>query len=214
MHAALAPLRPDFMRAQQFMDVLFQRWLRNSLLARTPVAPERSVRTAVLADCAFALRMTADAAEIDLAPGRAVRFTGTHGLVLEARDSVEKAVLSVLARAFPSRLPFPSLCAKANQSLAEAGLPCIAHFSALHDFLHRLFALDVLDVVLCGEGEWLATRAQLGLSVLMRHQAANDLPLTNRWHEPVALTPDGKRALLDPAARADAASLARAGLLT
>ena len=213
MRAALAPLQLDFARQQQFMDVLFQRWLRDSLLSRAPIAPERNVRASVLADCALGLRMTADAGAHSLAPGQTMRFTGTHGLVIEVRDSVEKAVLSLLAAAFPSRLPFPSLCAKANQSLAEGGLPCIADFTALHDFLHRLFALDVLDVVLCGDGDWLATRAQPGLSALMRHQAANDLPLTNRWHEPVALTEQGKRALIDPSARPDAESLMRAGLL-
>jgi hypothetical protein len=48
----------------------------------------------------------------------------------------------------------------------------------------------------------------------MRHQAANDLPLTNRWHEPVALTPEGKRALIDPANHPDPIALMRAGLLT
>ena len=213
MHSALAPLQPDFTRTQQFMDVLFQRWLRNSLLSRAPVAPERAIRAGVLADCALGLRMTVDAGQNDLTPGRAMRLIGTHGLVLEARDPMEKAALSLLAGAFPSRLPFPSLCAKANQLLAEAGLPCIRDFTALHDFLHRLFALDVLDVMLCGDGDWLGTRAQPGISALMRHQAANDLPLTNRWHEPVALTPEGKRALLDPSTCPNPIALMRAGLL-
>lgn len=213
MHSALAPLQPDFTRTQQFMDVLFQRWLRNSLLSRVPVTSERAIRPGVIADCALGLRMTVDAGQNDLTPGRVMRLTGTHGLVLEARDSVEKAVLTLLAGAFPSRLPFPALCAQANQSLSEAGLPCIRDFTALHDFLHRLFALDVLDVVLCGDGDWLATRTQPGISALMRHQAANDLPLTNRWHEPVALTPDGKRALIDPVNRPDPTTLMRAGLL-
>ena len=213
MHAALAPLQPDFTRTQQFMDVLFQRWLRNSLLSRAPVAPDRVIRPGVIADCALGLRMTVDAGENDLTPGCPMRLTGTHGLVLEARDSVEKAALTLLAGAFPSRVPFPALCAKASQLLAEAGLPCIRDFTALHDFLHRLFALDVLDVVLCGDGDWLATRSQPGISALMRHQTANDLPLTNRWHEPVELTPEGKRALIDPANHPDPIALMRAGLL-
>ena len=213
MHTALAPLQPDFARTQQFMDVLFQRWLRNSLLSRAPVAVERAIRPAVMADCAFGLRMTVDAGAHHLTPGRAMRFTGTHGLVLEAREAVEKAVLALLASAFPTRLPFPALCAKANQSLAEAGLACIADFSALHDFLHRLFALDVLDVVLCGSGEWLGKSAQPSLSPLMLYQAGHDLPLTNRWHEPVALTPEGKRALIEPSVLSDPETLEQAGLL-
>ena len=213
MHAALAPLHADFARTQQFMDVLFQRWLRNSLLSRAPVAPERTIRAGVIADYALGLRMTVDVDDIRLTPGYPMQFKGVHGLVLEAREPVEKAVLTVLASSFPERLPFPRLCAMANQSLADWGLPPVSDFSALHEFLHRLFALDALDVMLCGDGAWLKMGTTPGLSALMRHQAANDLPLTNRWHEPVALTPEGKRALIDPSARPDRTALERAGLL-
>jgi trans-aconitate methyltransferase len=213
MQAALGPLKPGFVRTQQFMDVLFQRWLRNSLLSRTPVPPDRTVNCAVMAECALGLRMTVDSAAVNLAPGEPMRFTGMHGIQIEARGALEKAALSVLATAFPARLPFPVLCARANQALAEAGLPGAQDFSLLHEFLHRLFALDVLDVMLCGSGEWLKTGAKPAPSALMRYQAANDLPLTNRWHEPVALTPDGKHALVDPAAHPNADAFARAGLL-
>ena len=213
MRAALAPLQLDFTRQQQFMDVLFQRWLRNSLLCRAPVAADRAVRASVLADCALGLRMTVDADTINLTPGRPMRFTGIHGLAIEAHGSLEKAALTVLASSFPARLPFPALCAMANQSLAEAGLSGAQDFSLLHEFLHRLFALDALDVMLCGGGAWLATRSKPGPSALMRHQAENNLPLTNRWHEPVELAPDGKRALIDPAVRPDEVALAKAGLV-
>jgi len=212
MRAALAALGSDFVRRQQYMDVLFQRWLRNSLLCRTPIA-DRTVRAGVLADCALGLRMTVDAGGIDLTAGHVMRFEGVHGLVIEAREPVEKAVLTVIANSFPDRLPFPALCAMANQSLAEGGLRCIRHFVALHEFLHRLFALDALDVMLCGDGEWLKRGAKPGLSGLMRYQVEHDLPLTNRWHEPVTLTPEGKRALVDPVSRPDDVTLSRAGLL-
>ena len=213
MLSALAPLQLDFARTQQFMDVLFQRWLRNSLLSRAPVAAERAIRAGVIADCALGLRMTVDAGSINLAPGQPMQFTGIHGLVLEAREPVEKAALTVLASSFPERLPFPTLCAMANQSLAEWGLPCVNDFSALHEFLHRLFALDALDVMLCGDGAWLKMNAKPSLSALMRYQAEHELPLTNRWHEPIALTEQGKRALIDPSVRPDETALARAGLL-
>ncbi len=213
MRAALAPLQPDFMRAQQLMDVLFQRWLRNSLLSRSPVAPERKVRASVLAECVLGLRMTVDAGDVNLMPGHVMRFTGVHGIVIEAREPVEKAALTVLAERFPERIPFPALCGLANRLLAESALPNISDFAALHDFLHRLFAIDALDAMLCGDGEWLRRGPNGGLSALMRHQVQNDLPLTNRWHEPVVLTPEGRRALVDPSARPEADALARAGLL-
>jgi SAM-dependent methyltransferase len=54
MQSALAPLQLDFPRTQQFMDVLFQRWLRNSLLSRAPVAQDRAIRAGAIADCAAA----------------------------------------------------------------------------------------------------------------------------------------------------------------
>ena len=213
MRAALAPLKLDFIRAQQFLDVLFQRWLRNSLLCRASIAEARTVRASVMADCAFALRMTVDVNAIDLTPGQPMRFTGFHGLVLESCDPSEKALLTVLASSYPRRLPFPAVCAMTNQALAESALPSAGDFSATHDFMHRLFALDVLDVMLCGGGAWLATSANPGPSNLMRYQAANDLPLTSRWHEAVGLTAEGRSALIDPALRPDNAALASAGLL-
>lgn len=213
MRLALEPLQLDFARSQQIMDVLFQRWLRNSLLTRASIACDRAIRAGVLADCALGLRMTVDLDQVSLLPGYPMRFTGIHGLILEALEPVEKAVLTVLATAFPERVPFPKLCAMVNQSLAEVGLPCVSDFSLLHDFLHRLFALDALDVMLCGDGAWLKMNAQPSLSALMRHQAGHDLPLTNRWHEPIALTAEGKHALIDPSGRPDAAALKRAGLL-
>lgn len=213
MQSALAPLKADFERTQQFMDVLFQRWLRNSLLTRAPMSPERRVRAAVMADCALGLRMRAEAESVNLTPGFPVQFTGVHGLVIEAREPVEKAVLTALANRFPERVPFPALCAMSNKALGEYCLPAITDFSALHDFLHRLFALDALDVMLFGDGDWLKRSPNPALSALMRYQAENDLPLTNRWHEPVALTPEGKRALINPSVQPDAVALSQAGLL-
>jgi len=213
MQSALAPLQLDFIRTQQFMDILFQRWLRSSLLCRAPVAPERTVRAGAIADCALGLRLSVNAKTVNLTPGHPMRFTGIHGLQIETRGSLEKAVLTVLASSFPARLPFPALCAMANQTLADAGLPGAHDFSLLHGFLHGLFAIDALDVMLCGGGEWLANSSPPHLSPLMRYQVEHDLPLTNRWHEPVALTPDGRRALIDPAARPDEVALARAGLI-
>lgn len=213
MQSALAPLQLDFVRTQQFMDVLFQRWVRNSLLSRAPVAPDRAIRPGVMTDCALGLRMTVDAGSINLTPGHPMQFAGIHGLVLEAREPVEKAALTVLASSFPERLTFPALCAMLNQSLAGWGLPCVSDFSALHEFLHRLFALDALDVMLCGDAEWLRKTAKPSLSTVMRYQAENDLPLTNRWHEPVALTPEGKRALIDSSFPPDETAMALAGLL-
>jgi hypothetical protein len=142
-----------------------------------------------------------------------MRFTGIHGLVLEAREPVEKAVLTVLASSFPNRLPFPAVCAMVNQTLAEAGLRGPQDFSALHEFLHRLVALDALDVLVCGNGEWLRSGDTAGPSPLMRYQAEKQLPLANRWHEPVDLTPEGRSALTNSGVPLDKVALMRAGLL-
>jgi hypothetical protein len=67
--------------------------------------------------------------------------------------------------------------------------------------------------MLCGDGDWLRNSNPPGPSRLMRYQAKKELPLVNRWHESVELTPDGRRALTDVAARLDETTLMRAGLL-
>jgi SAM-dependent methyltransferase len=219
MRTALAELHPDFTRAQQFMDVIFQRWLRNSLLVRTAPPSVRPVNPRIIPDCALGLRMRASSDNASpfsppllLAPGTPLRLLGPNELSIDFDRPLEKAFFTVLASAAPRRIPFPEALESAHQLLHAAGLPADADSAPLHGVLYRLFALDALDLVLIGDGKWLRTAPAPAPSPLMRYQGHHHFAVTNRWHEPVTLTGDAPRTLIDPAHPANPAALEQAGL--
>ena len=77
----------------------------------------------------------------------------------------------------------------------------------------RMFGLDLLDLVLAGDGAWLHGGEPPAPSALMRYQAGHDPTVANRWHEPTSLTGDGARSLTDPTFPVNQAALRQAGLV-
>jgi SAM-dependent methyltransferase len=215
MRAALAGLDLDFMRVQQFMDVIFQRFLRNSLLCRAEPPPTRTANPMALKDCVLGLRLRPVESRVNLGPGAAMRMTGPNELSLEFDQPAEKAMLSALAQAAPARAPYWMAFDAANRLLLQAGLPPIDPATDLCGALFRLFTLDALDVGLIGDGEWLKTAQPPAPSALMRYQAQKGSTVVNRWHEPVDLTPGGRQYLTEapePSLQPQEGAL-RAGLL-
>ena len=212
MRAALVELDLDFLRTQQFMDVLFQRWLRSSLLVRGEPTT-RSPNPDAIRECALGLRWRFADGKVDLAPGAPLRLTGPNAVTLDFHRPLEKALLAGLIEAAPARVPFSDALERAHQLLQRVALPAPGDDAALHEALLRLFSIDALDLVLTGEGQWLRTNTPPTPSTLMRHQARGGFALTNRWHEQIDLTPEGRRALADPAQAVNESALRQAGLL-
>jgi SAM-dependent methyltransferase len=208
---ALGELDLDFLRAQQFMDVLYQRWLRSTLLCRA--APARELNPHVVRDCAIGLRLRPADGRVNLQPGVPMRMLGPNELTLDFDTSATKAFLAALAQAGTVRVAFPEVVENANRFLRQVGLPEIADDSALLAEVCRLFAVDAVDLVLTGNGAWLRTAEGAAPSPLMRYQAGENLPLANRWHEFIDLTAEGRRSLADPAQTPGEAALQQAGLL-
>ncbi len=212
MRAALAAITPDARGEQQFMDVLFQRWHRNSLLTRSEV-PARPPDSRALRHCALGLRLSLADASVNLQPGVPLRLHGRDGGVLEFTHPSEKALLATLAQAAPARVPFTQAVERADWFLQQVRLPRIDDPDGLCAMLYELFASDALDSVLVGDGRWLGTALAPAPSPLMRYQARHGLPLANRWHELIALTAEGCASLADAGSAIDPAALQRAGLL-
>jgi SAM-dependent methyltransferase len=212
MRAALAGLNLDFRARQQYLDVLFQRWLRNSLLSRQAQPPEPAISLPAMRDCAIGLRLEVEGDACNLAPGAPVHFSGPNGVALDLADPAEKALLAVLIEAAPRRVPFPEALAAANTMLGRHALPLIHEAAPLGALLYRLFALDALDLALTGDGAWLQTSPAPAPSPLMRYAARHGLTVANRWHEPIALTEDGRRWATAPSPSANDGAL-NAGLL-
>ncbi len=207
----LAELAPDFLRAQQFMDVLYQRWLRSTLLCRT--APARTPETETIRECAIGLRLRPAGGRANLQPGVPMRMLGPNDLTLDFDAPATKAFLAALAQTSAMRVPFPVAVENANRFLRQVGLPEIVDDSALLAEVCRLFSVDAVDLVLTGDGAWLRTGEPASPSPLMRYQARENFALANRWHEMVDLTPEGRAVLADPTQMPSEAALQQAGLL-
>jgi SAM-dependent methyltransferase len=212
MRAALAGLNLDFTRAQQFMDVMFQRWLRNSLLCRSDAPLKRVANPEVVRECALGLRIRPVEGQVNLRSGAPMRMTGLNDLSLEFVEPGEKAMLAALAQNAPARVPFPIALQAANRFLGQVGLPFMEPSAELCGMLFRLFTLDALDLALTGDGDWLRTGQPPAPSALMQYQARSGLLVVNRWHEPVTITPEGQCYIADPSQRPSEGAL-RAGLL-
>jgi hypothetical protein len=214
MRMPLEKLSPDFIQQQQFMDVIFQRWLRNSLLCRADATVQRTPDPGVIRGCALGLRLKPVETRLDLTPGAPMRLVDTSHQTIDFHQSSEKALLAVLSQSIPARIPFENVVGAANRLLAQVNLPTIEDTSETCEFLLRLFVLDALDLVLVGDGDgdWLRTSNPPAPSALMRYQSRNGLPVINRWHEPVAVTGDGLVWLTNDAAEPNEGAF-RAGLL-
>jgi hypothetical protein len=167
---------------------MFQRWMRNSLLCRVETPVKRAADIHKIQECALGLRMQLRDSRVNLAPGVVMGLAGRIELEPEFTEPDEKAMLAALAQDAPSRVPFAAALEGANRLLAQVGLPAIEAPENLCEMFYRLFALDALDLVLCGDGEWLRTSATPGPSTLMRYQSRQGSSVTNRWHEPVEHT--------------------------
>jgi SAM-dependent methyltransferase len=191
MRVPLEKLGPDFIHRQQLMDVIFQRWLRNSLLCHEQALLKRTPDSRVVLDSALGLRLYPVEARVDLAPGTAMRLVDSNHQAIDFLQPSEKALLAVLSQAVPARIPFAQAVGAANHLLTQVKLPVIEDTAETCAFLLRLFTLDSLDLVLVGDGDWLRTSKTPAPGALMRYQARNGLPVINRWHEPVTVTGEG-----------------------
>jgi Methyltransferase domain/Predicted methyltransferase regulatory domain len=213
MRAPLEKLGPHFLQQQQFMDVVFQRWLRNSLLCGEKASPQRAADARVVRDCALGLRLHPVEARVNLAPGTAMRFADSNHQVMDFQVPAEKALLAVLSQAIPARIPFAHAIGAANRLLVQVNLPAIDNTAEICAFLLRLFTIDALDLVLSGNEGWLRTANSPAPSALMRYQARTGLPVINRWHEPVTVTGEGQQWLAGDDSSPPNEAAFRAGLL-
>lgn len=212
MRAPIEKVAPEFLQRQQMMDVVFQRWLRNSLLCHAGATVKREPDARVIRDCALGLRLQPVEARVNLAPGTPMRMADSNQQATDFHQPAEKALLAVLSQASGARIPFAHCVGAANRLLAQVKLPAIEDDAEICVFLMRLFTIDALDLVLTGSGDWLRTANPPAPSALMQYQARNGLPVINRWHEPVGVTGSGEQWLTSGSLEPNEGAF-RAGLL-
>jgi SAM-dependent methyltransferase len=209
---ALGNLELDFFRSQQLLDLLGYRRVRNSLLTVSAVAAERKLNLAAIPECTVRLRLWPADGRIDLTPDVPARLQGRHEFHLSVEKPAQKAFFAALCEARPGGLPFPAALSRAAELLRQTGQPDTIDAGLLAAGIARLFTIDQCDLLLTGDGEWLRVSESPAPTPLMRHQAAHDLAVTNRWHENVELTTDERRWLAGEAVTVNEAALLRSGL--
>ena len=210
--APLAAFAGEPLQAQQLLDLLGHRRLRNSLLVRADAPPARAPDAGVVRDCALTLHMSPPDGRIDLEPGTALRLAGRHGFTMDVVKPAQKAFFAALCEATPARLAFADALRRTGELLAAAGLAETPDPAQLAAGMLKLFTADQLDLALAGTGEWLRASPHPAPSPLMRHQARHGLPVVNRWHENVELSAEQRRWLAGEPVLVDEAAMVRTGL--
>jgi SAM-dependent methyltransferase len=209
---AFAPLAPDFLAQQQWLDLLAHRRFRASIYSRL-VEPAREPDFAAVGDCALTLRLRLEDEKVDLRRGAPIHLVGQHGVKFAIDHPFQKAFFAAVLTAAPRRIAFTDAIETARGYLAKFGIDAEETIEALRTGVGKFFALDQVDLLLAGDGAWLRDRTPPAPSALMRHQAAQALPIVNRWHETVTITAQEKRWLAGAPVPVDTARMRNAGLL-
>lgn len=194
---ALKVFTGDRLRLEQHLDFLRNRTFRCSLLVHAGQTLHEQPDPAALRGCRFGSPLRPPVGLPDLTAGVPVRFGARAPRPFETKDPVVKAFFTVLATAWPRRVPFAELLATSRRLLTSANVSPGDDFE--HQFLARLFdacgrkLMDFLDdlPVDCALQPPPAPRVH----PLTRAMAAQGLPLANVWHESLPLDP-AQRALL------------------
>jgi SAM-dependent methyltransferase len=197
--SVLAEFAHDRLRLEQLLDFIRNRSFRCSLLTPAPFVA-RHPDPAVLRTCRIGSSLRPQVGVPILQAGVRVRFGGQSPLAFASDEPVTKAVFSILADAWPRRLPFAEVLTATARLLTAVGLDRPA------DLENQLLA-RLLDA--CG---WCRADFMTDIPIecalrpdatpkvhpLVRLMAGQDLPVVNAWHEPIPL---------DAAARSLLASL-------
>jgi hypothetical protein len=151
--------------------------------------------------------------EIDLAAGSAMRLIGNNDFQLGVEKPSQKAFFAALCEAAPDRIPFGAAIRRARELLIKAGISEPIGEQLLAKGVLRLFTIDQCDLILSSERTWLSVETNVRPSTLVRYQAAQNLPVVNRWHETVDLSEDERRFLAGSDVAVDENALRKTGLI-
>jgi methyltransferase-like protein len=125
----LRMLASDQVQMEQYMDFLRNRMFRESLLCSDKLQPNWSINpdaVRALHAASAATPVTADnqpATAVDLASDAPQNYRTASGLVVTTNRPLMKAVMKVLAEAFPATVSFDQLRVKARQVIGDTGNP-------------------------------------------------------------------------------------------
>ena len=199
----------DLVEREQYLDFVYGRAFRATLLCRREAEVDRSVRPErVLGLMALGDIRTVDdqdqpiaLAATDLAGEAPWRFRVRHG-VLAADDPVDKALLSRLAANYPRGVAARDLAAQAAERLAAAGVErpttevADDWAAGVAERLARWCAEGTIELIASQPEFTLAPGDRPVASPLARHEAARGWRITSLLHHHVTLADPAMRQLL------------------
>jgi hypothetical protein len=212
VRAPLDTLQLEFLQQQGLLDLLGYRRFRSSLLVAGEGHAFQAPDPAVIRECAIGFRMWPADDHIDLAPGSALRLVGSNGFQIGVEKPGQKAFFAALCEAAPARVPFTAALRRAHDLVQSAGLNEQIDEDFLAKGVLKLFTADQCDLLLSIDRDWICASPKDCHSGLIRYQAANGLPVVNRWHETVDLSDDQRRFLAGERVQVDEEALRQSGL--
>jgi SAM-dependent methyltransferase len=123
--------RSDYVLKEQYLDFLNARRFRESLLCRAEAAVDRDPSAERVAGFAVASGAKPASAAPDLGPGVVEEFRGPSGGAMRVDLPLAKAAMLVLGEAWPARLPFAEVLARAAARLGRPEQADADHAAAL-----------------------------------------------------------------------------------
>lgn len=223
--AVLKSFAGDRLRLEQHLDFLRNRSFRCSLLVHDRQQPRlEHPDPSALCCCRFGSPLGPPVGLPPLTADTPVRFGAGTPRSFEAKDTVAKALFTVMAAAWPRRLPFTEIQSAVSKLMLQCDIKPSDGFE--RQILGRLFdacSHRLVDFLVDTSADCLSSPTSAPVAArLTRLMAAQGLPIVNVWHESVPLddatrtllaTLDGTRTDFTPAERQSLEAIARSGLL-
>lgn len=185
----------DDIEIEQYMDFLRNRFFRQTLLCRQELPINRTIDAGQLAKLLFTSQMTAPSSITDVNLAEIMVFEGPNDLRCSTAHPLTKAALIHLSRAYPRAVTFQELVDESWQILASTDGPDIKGEQKTKEveiLKHNLVRFYVQSIDLMRFHTFLpqfvtkVSEKPLA-SATARHQALNQQPVTNLYHQGVTM---------------------------
>lgn len=184
----LALRKQDVVLEEQYRDFLKLRRFRQTLLIHENVPVQRELDASRLEGLHLGIFNPTEETDLDLTPGKAVRFSVKAGSGLTVEPVLAKAALSVLAGLRPHTLTLEELLQRANQKLGRTDPPSAAERTEAMDALLAAIRVGIVFALVDPPSAAQSPGERPRLCALVRQQIETGADaLTSRLHSPVRI---------------------------
>jgi methyltransferase-like protein len=190
----------DELAREQYLDFLKLRNFRQTLLCRSEIAIDRTLRSERVTQMFAASDARPASAEPDFRSTSPLQFNYPSGGSMTTNHPLAKAAMSHLGRVWPQALPFSELLnaarALAQRDTSDGEATLQEDFNWLSEMVVRLYAANFLELHTQAPAFVTKVSAQPVASALARAQVEHTSSVSNLRHAPVEVEDDAARQLL------------------